>query len=134
MLLHKYLASSIYLFTNLLYDAPMKNLIAILVILQMLCISLWATAHSGSVDHRSSEGTHFHQEKIDSIAKATTVMSADMNNLSDTHDPSNHTHIPLLALTSSAPVSPAVKNLLPSTFHSAYLGQILSPPVPPPNS
>jgi hypothetical protein len=112
----------------------MKNLTATLLILQILCISLLANAHSVSVDHHSSEGTHFHLEKIESIAKATTATSPDINNLSDTHDPSNHTHIPLLALSSSSSVSPAVKNVLPSTLHSAYLGQTLSPPVPPPNN
>lgn len=110
----------------------MKNLTALLLILQILCVSLMANAHSITADHDPREDAHYHLQTHSDITHGESNLNA-VDNIAS-HDPSNHIHLSAIVLTSCNLIPFFAHTPCPNKLPITYLSQIIIPPVPPPNS
>lgn len=109
----------------------MKQFSIILLILQILCVTLSANAHSASLSHGQHEGVHYHFESEGEVDFVSSVFDGEH----ETHDPNTHTHLSIAILVSSE--NPALllgKEPWLINLHTVYVSQTLSPPLPPPNT
>ena len=109
----------------------MTKLITLLLILQIFCVSLSANTHITSVNNDHYDAVHHHFELADKDDINSHIFKSEL----EAHDSSKHSHFSLdIVILSRDHFFAAYKSSWATNFYTLYIGQTLSPPVPPPDS